>query len=243
MKLTDIGINENANETTERDVLPGGRTRVQESDVYDVRIDQAYMYEATSGSMQFVVEFVEMPTESFSHKERYTITSGRLKGQKSTYERDGKEVPLPSFTKATNLCKLVTGKPITAIDFEKKYVPIYNPETQKQEPTEMDVPMELIGKQLKIGLLKVRENKPVLVNKKWTDGPDEREVNEVEKVFDADGKTLSEQQAGTQAAFIERWKAKRQGKLEDRFKPVKQAQGTSVKTGAPAAPTKSLFED
>ena len=206
------------------------------------------MYEADSGSKQFVVEFMHVPTEDFTHRERYTLTSGRAKGQKNYYERNGKKIALPGFSQANNLVEIITGKDITQLDFDKRHIPIYNPTSGQREPTEMDVAMDLIGKVLKVGMVKVRKNKSIQVGSTWQDGPDEIEINEIEKNFTADGHTLTEAKAKADPTFIEKWKAKRVGEVIDTYKPIASsgapvAGAPPAPSGAPAAPAKSLFDD
>lgn len=242
MKLNDLAIENDIVE--EGDSLPAKRSWTQESGVYPVTVDLAYLKESQGGSKQLVVHFKEHPFGGFTIRQTFIMTSGRAKGQKNTYtDSDGNERMLPGMQHVNSLFQLTLGKPISDVDFEARTVPLYDYEQRAEVPTEVPVPLDLIGQELQIGVLKVEQNKRAQQNGSWVDTNEKQEINEIDKIFDADGRTLTEKKAGAEPVFVNQWRERNEGRTVQKYKPVAGA----ATPGAPPAPasggqTKSLFD-
>jgi hypothetical protein len=217
----------------------GGGSFTWESGVYDVVVDMAYLNESKGGAMGLTLTLLNGKKKL---KETLWITSGKAKGQKSTYiDQKGTKRPLPGYTQGLNLC-------MTAIDStledaahasEAKTINIYNFDAKKEQPTNMDhVMTNLIGKQVKVGVIKRIENKRGNDGSgKYIDLPETREVNVISQFFYADsGLSVMEKAKGeTDAKFITEWKKVNDGNTHNRVKKV------DAVTAGQSSGTKKLF--
>lgn len=222
----------------QRDTLGG--SFIRESGMYLATVDTAYVNEATSGAMGIVVIYKMEDGSEF--RDTQYVTSGREKGLKNYYEKDGKQIPLPGFTVINDLCILTTENELSQQDTEERVIKIYDSEAKKEVPTAVQCLSDVEGKQVWIGLQKVIDNKTQKNEGtgKYEPINEKREYNEVSKLFHAEQKlTVVEAVNGQDATFFDKWDKKNSG--VDRVKYVEQAGGGSA--GAPrrtsAAPTSS----
>lgn len=224
----------------ESDSLGGGGAA--ESGLYDLTIKVAYAITAKSEATGVVLVLQDASNKEYRFTEY--VTSGREKGCKNYYERDGEKHYLPGFNNINAVCLLAAGKELTDMDTEEKMVKVYDPAAKAEVPTKKEVLVDLIGKPITLGILKVIENKNVLNEStgKYVPTADTRTSNQLDKVFRTrDRLTVAEVRAeATEAAFYEAWGAKNTGVTKDKSKPV--AGGAGVPTGAVAGkPKTSLF--
>lgn len=237
----------------DRDVLPGQRApRVQESGAYPVRIDLAYMQDSPGGATAVVLHFEENVPGGFKHRETvyFTRRDGTTQYQD---KRTGEMRNLPGLNILNNLTKLLADKSLNQVQQEEKVIKLWDFDQMTEVPTKKQVLTELIGKELTIGLQKKRANKREQdANGKWVPTAEERLFNEVDKYFNKDGQTLTEQGAKEPGVFIDKWKAANEGKTKDEYVPVAGAtpQGTGGNGAAsptpaspPAGASKPLFSD
>lgn len=225
-----------------RDSLGG--FAVLDTDVYGGEIVLAYAGESSGGakSMTYHVKL----ENGQEYRETVYVTSGKAKGQKNFYEKNGKKYPMPGYVTANDIALLATGHALTDQEFEEKVVNLYNFEEKKELPTKVMVATSLLGKPIKLGIQKQIEDKNVKdANGNYVPSGETRETNVIDKVFHYDsGRTVSEitgkqEEAKFQASWLNRW----QGQTKDKSTG---ASGDG-KAGAPAAasgakaPTKSLF--
>lgn len=210
------------------DVLGGGGTI--ESGVYMAGIKNAYITQAASEAraLNLVLDL-----GGREYRETIYFTSGKAKGLRNYYERDGKKIPLPGFSVVNDLCLLATGKDLAAQDVEEKVVNVYDFDAKKEIPTKVPVITSLLGQKVQVGILEYRRNK----TKKGDDGAyhpisEERIVNEINKVFHHEtNKTVSEYvKKADDATFYDKWKDKNQGNRVEQYKDV---EGGNVKSGRP----------
>lgn len=228
------------------DVLGGGAVR--DSGIVDFTVKNAYVQPAASGAIGVVLTLVD--DNGVELRSTEYITSGREKGGKNFYERNGEKHFLPGFTLINDLALLTTGQSLTALEpqIEEKVVPIYNFEAQKEVPTKVPVIMPLIGQKVKAGVLRVTEDK----SKKADDGKyyptgETREKNELNKLFHAEtGMTVTEYKAkAEEASFMQAWADKNTGRVVDKTSkdgakaPAAMKGAGTPAAGAPARP--SLF--
>jgi hypothetical protein len=176
------------------------------------------------------------------------MTSGTAKGGKNYYEKDGEKFYLPGFNHANSLALLTCGKEISELDTETKVVNVYSAEAKSEVPTKVEMLMDLLGKEIIVGVLRQTVDK----TKKNDAGVYEptgetRDENEIDKLFRAkDRMTTAEIRAQAETAtFIDTWDAKHSGTVKMKAKGASGTPGAPKAAGAPAAaakkPTTSLF--
>lgn len=226
--------------TNEKDSLGG--VRALETNAYDFKIKLAYVIRAASEAMGVVLELETDKGEKLKVTEY--VTSGKEKGCKNYYERNGEKHYLPGFNNINSVCLLTVGKELKDMDHEEKQIPLYNKDAKAEVPTKVPVLVDLIGQDITLGVVREIHNKT-----KWNEATKTRDVvegtveqNAIDKVFRTrDRKTTNEIRGQVEEAiFYNQWLEKNAGKDRDKTKPVTST-GTGT-AGAPAAkPKQSLF--
>jgi hypothetical protein len=219
-----------------------------DSGLYNANISMAHITKSAGGAMGLVLTFKANDKEV---RQTLWMTSGTAKGCKNYYEKDGEKHYLPGFTHANALCLLTVGKEIGQMDTEVKVINLYSAEAKAEVPTKVDVLMDLIGREIIVGLIKqtVDKTKKNEATGQYEATGETREENEIDKFFRAkDRMTTAEIRAqAPEAVFINSWDQKWTGKVKDRAKgSVAGLPGVPKLGGAPAAaatkkPTTSLF--
>ena len=225
-----------------------GGFQAQETDIYQATIKNLYVTESSKGAM--AVTLIADLGGDKEYRETFYISSGREKGQKNYYEKNGKKYPLPGFTVVNDLCLIATEKELCELEPEEKVVKIYDPEAKEEVNKSVPVITEALGKKVALGILKQLENKNEKdANDNYVATAETKETNVVDKVFHPDLKvTVSEARKGEEATFWDAWLKRNQGQTRDR-REIKDGEsapkgkpGTPPKAGgAAAAPRKSLF--
>jgi len=218
---------------TEKDSLGAGAAPL-ESGLYPCIVTMAYLNKAASGALGLVIN-MRAPD---NHDVRQTLwmTSGTAKGAKNYYEKDGEKHFLPGFNHANSLCLLTTDKEVSAMDTEIKVVKVYSPEAKAEVPTKVEVLMDLLGKEILVGLIKQKVDKTVKNDAGFYMPTGEtRDENEIDKLFRAaDRMTTAEIRAKAEEAdFVNTWEAKWAGKTKDKSKGVTTGSGNSGVAGLP----------
>lgn len=209
-------------ETTE-DSLGGGFEPVP-SAVYDAVIKNMYVGESTSSKAKKITIIASAGGSEI--REDIWFTNG--KGENFYISKDEKKarLPLPGFTTIDDICLLVTGHPLSEAATEDKMVKIYNYTEKKDVPTQVPVLIDLIGKPIKLGVLRQIVNK----QKKGDDGkyhnvmvegkPETRAENTINKVFHAEtGRTVNEYRHEIETPeFMTAWKERNDGKDKNKVK-------------------------
>ena len=230
----------------ERDSV--GSSGPLESGLYAVNVSLAYLNKSQGGALGLTLH---LKTEA-GREVRQTLwmTSGTAKGCKNYYEdKQGIKHYLPGFIHANALALLTTGKEISALDTETKVVNAYSPEAKAEVPTKVEMIMDLLGKDIIVGLIKQTVDK---LKKNEATGiydptGETRDENEIDKFFRAkDRMTTAEIRGQAETpVFIETWEQKWAGKTRDRTKGSAPAGAPGMpKAATPAAskkPTTSLF--
>lgn len=228
--LANLSYQDNINE--EKDTL-GGSFSIPESDIYPATIKHAYLHTAKSGANAVVFEFGLHDGQN--HRETLYVTN-RL-GQ-NFYEKNGQRSYLPSFTNADAIALFATGKPLAEQKTQAKVINVYNAELQKEVPTEVPMLVELLDKQVKLGIIKEKAFKQQVntATGNYENTDEIRESASINKVFSIkDNRTVPEVRAEKpQAEFYQAWLEKWQGKINDKTLTTKPA----TKQAA-AAPKKS----
>lgn len=234
--LDVLKLGDDVTQEVEKDTLGGGGALA--TDLYKLTLKAAYFDQAKSKATSLNL-IMETPEGRRLNITEY-ITSGEAKGCKPYYEKDGKKFPLPGYSKMNTLCQLVTGKTIDQLSVEDKILKLYDFEERKEMNKSKKVIAELSGATIKAGVFKIIEDKKTKQGTEYVPTGETREVNEVSKFFNEEGKTLEEVTSGKDAGFAEEWVKAHQGKTKD--KSTKQAAGSVA--GAPtlggSAPTTTL---
>lgn len=217
----------------ERDSV-GGNGPV-ESGLYKSVINLAYLTKSGGGAIGLV-----LAAKSDTGREiRQTLwmTSGTAKGGQNYYlDKDGAKQYLPGFNLANSLALLTVGKELSDLGTETKVVNAYSPEAKAEIPTKVEMIVDLLGKDIIIGVIKqtVDKTKKNDATGVYENTGETRDENEIDKFFRArDRMTTAEIRAqATEAAFIDTWDAKWTGKTRDRSKGT----GAAGTAGAPKAP-------
>lgn len=229
----------------EKDSVGGGGP--VDSGIYPCVISMAHVIKSAGGATGLVLT---LKTEDAKEiRQTLWMTSGTAKGGKNYYEKDGQKHYLPGFTQANSLCLLAAGKEISAMDTETKVINMYSFEAKAEVPTKAEVLMDLLGKEIIVGIIKqtVDKTKKNDATGAYEATGEVREENEVDKFFRAkDRMTTAEIRAqAEEPVFIDTWEQKWAGKVKDRAKGAAAGlPGVPKLGGAPGAskkPTTSLF--
>ena len=223
-----------------KDTLGGGGPL--ESGLYLSTITLAYITKSTGGALGLVLN-----AKTDTNREiRQTLWMTNKQGQ-NYYERDGQKNYLPGFIIANSIALLSVGQELSDLDTETKVVNVYSYEAKAEVPTKVDMVMDLLGKQVYIGLIKQTVDKTQKNDAgAYVPTGDTREENDIDKIFRAsDMKTEAEIRAqAEEAAFAVTWKAKWTGVTRNKAKGTAGASGTAgAPKGATTAkkPATSLF--
>ena len=215
---------------------------VLDSNVYPSTVETAYINKSDGGALGLVCTF---KSGSKTIKQTFWMTSGTAKGCKNYYEdKNGEKKYLPGFIQANALALLTVGQEISALDTETKVIKAWNKDTKSEIPTKVEMLMDLVGKDIVIGLVKQTVDKTT----KADDGSyvatgETRDENEVDKFFRAsDNKTTQEIRDQVDATFINTWFKKWIGQTKNKAKGVAAGGTVGVfKTAASTKPKVSLF--
>jgi len=200
-----------------------------ESGVYDATVKMVYLNQSASEAVSFNV-ILEKSGGNFSElRENFWIKSGKAKGNKTYYTKDGKDYPLPGYSIANSMCVAITGESLSKCmeSAEKKTVNVWNPELKKEAPTERPVIMSLVGKPVKVAVHQVIEDRQAKNDKgEYVSTGTSRTVNQCKFFGNAEGKTAEEITNGEPAARFDKWAQKNTGTVVD--KSSKSKNGTSA---------------
>lgn len=191
----------------------GGGSFVKDSGVYLMRVEHAYVQESSGGALGINLSMKHSDENNTEFNTTVYITSGKAKGQKTYYEKNGKQFPLPGFTIIEDMCRLCTDgqKGVIQATKVKKTLEVYDHDQGKKLPKEVEVIEDLSKKIFKVALLKTSNNK-------YKAGQPTSEIverNEISCVFGRDERSLREVNAGSDPSFINKWKEKNEGTVKD----------------------------
>lgn len=224
-------------QAVDKDTLGGGKFTL-DSGVYEFTIKSMYPVKNKGGStsMQLVLETPDKklfnPSIYFMDKDGSTTTIG-------TYgENKGKKVHTFGFTQLDAICRIAVGKGLVEVSKSEEKKTVIKQFT-KDEKIQVDMYMDVIGKKITLGILETRVNKQAQDGTgKYVPINEERIENSISKIFSAEGFTQEElNKKIATPVFIEAWKEKYSGQLQDKYKTVA---GGAI-SGSPK-PTTNVFE-
>jgi len=207
-----------------------------ESGVYDATVKMVYLNQSASEAVSLNVILENSTGKEL--KESFWIKSGKSKGNKTYYTKNGKDYPLPGYSIANSMCVAITGDslPKCMDTAEKKTINIYNPELGKEAPTERPVLMGLVNKPVKVAVHQVVEDKQAKdASGNYVSTGDSRTVNECKFFGNMEGKTAEEITTKADAAKFDKWAEKNTGSVID--KTTANKNGNSAASIMGSAPT------
>lgn len=217
------------------DRLGGGGVR--ESGAYDGTIKLAYAGKASASNAQSLNVVIDLGGSEY--RETFWVTNKNGENFFLDKTDKNKKVPLPGYTMADDLCLLTTGFPLSEQNAAEKVISLYDYEQKKEVPTNAHVFLDLIGKQITVGLIKqtVDKTKKNDSTGKYDPTGETRDENVTEKFFHFESKrTVTEIRTGMdEATFYPKWVEKNAGKTRDRSKGKEGQTGAPGRPGAPPA--------
>lgn len=213
----------------------GGGYAPKPSGVYDGVIKVAYLSKSTGGAT--AVNLIVGIGDS-EYRETVYITN---KEGKNFYidKNDGTKHYLPGFSTINDIALLTAQRELSQLDTERKVVKLWNAEQAKEVPTEVECITAMHGKPIKLGILEEITFKQVKQGNEYVPTSEVRSSNVINKVFHpTNSKTVNECRAKAETAeFIDKWKAKWDGKPNDKTvgKTPQAATTGRTSTAAPSA--------
>lgn len=211
---------------------------ILESGLYKAKVTQAYATQSKGGASGLVVKFTIIQSDGSESFFNHTFWVTNKQGQVTYQDKKGNQHFLQGYVLADDLAIATAGKGITKLKAAKRTFEIYNFETKQPEPTEVDAYPEIMGKEVALGILKIRENKQVYSDGVYVATADEVFKNDIEKVFvikDGEIYTTTELEVGSTATFVEKWVESRKDYLRDRYKQV-SGSGSASSSGSATTP-------
>lgn len=194
----------------EKDVLGG--YKVPESGIYAAVINHAYTSESAAGAGAINFEFGLEDGTTFSETLYVTTKEG-----KNYYEKQGERNYLPSFLNADAIALFASNASLSEQKIQPKVINLYDWDKKQKVPTEVDMLVDLLGKTVKLGIIKEKLFKQAKnAQGKYEDTDEVIEKASISKVFsNKDHRTTSEVRSGAEAQFYEQWKDKWEGVTKD----------------------------
>lgn len=235
-KFTDEGL-ENVQETTSTGF------RVLDSNVYNGIVKMAYLFKSAGGALGVNLT-VTLPTEdNYEHTETIYITN---RNGDHFFVKDGKKFPLPGFTLVNELCNLAVGLPLAKLSTETKTIETFDYKEGGTVKKDVDAITQLCAPNVavKLGILKKKENKTVLVDGAYVPTADTRERNTIVKVWHAKtSKSYSEMVNNKEeATSMNNWLKKNQGVTKDTTTSNQAINESIAKTTTTSANPNTLFD-
>ena len=216
-----------------------------ESGVYDTTVKLVYLNQSPTEAVSFNIILEKNGGNNAELRENFWIKSGKAKGNKTYYTKDGKDYPLPWYSIANSMCVAVTGEslPKCMESAEKKTVKVWNPEQKKEAPTERPVIMSLVGKPVKVAVHQVIEDKQAKdASGNYVPTGETRTVNQCKFFGNPEGKTAEEIKNNKPAAMFDKWAKKNTGAVIDKSTKNKGSNSAADIMGSAPADTGSLFQ-
>lgn len=209
-----------------------GGFKLLDSDVYLATIKLAYATPTTKGGMNLNLE---LDIDGHTHQE--TLFVMNKKKENFYVTKDGNKNYYVGFNHANDIALFATGKNLSETKTEDKVIEVYNYDQQAKVPTKLPVLTDLLGKQVKVAIVKQVESKKKQVNGEWVATEETKETNKLDKVFSPkDNRTSNEVIAKKDTAeFMEKWLDKNKGTVKDNTSKATNS------TQPQAQPVASLF--
>ena len=152
--FSDIKIDETAKVSEDR--VGGGSSRVDATGCYDLIIKKAYLEEAKSGAVSFVLDLETEDGRSLRVQEWFT---NRDKESFYIDRNTGEKQFLPGFNKLRAIDFLITGEISPYPKAEEKTIKLYDYDARAELPTQRQVLTGWWGKMISVLAVKTLNNK------------------------------------------------------------------------------------
>lgn len=227
--LSNLQYNEEIQQ--EKDTLGG--FSLFESNIYEAIIKYAYLSQSASGAGAVNFEF-DIDGKTYTETLYVTNSQGS-----NIWNKNGKSGYLPSFLTADAISLFTNNKSLFEQKETTKEIELYDKEAGKKLPTKVPMLMDLVGKTVKLGIIKEKVFKQEKnANGNYVDTAETREINKIDKVFSAkDNRTVPEVRAEmSEAEFYKEWLNKYENQIVDKTQGKTPANSLDV-----SKPKKSLF--
>jgi len=227
------------------DTVGGSKFGPVESGIYAATIEYAYLKPTAGGSLGMHMEF--KLDDGSVYRESIYLTKRTGENFYVDKEDSSKKHFLPGYITADSIALLGAQKSISEMDTSDKIIKLYDFDQKKEIPTTVPMLTSLIGKTVKLGIIKRLEDKQVKSDEVDKNGKpvykkngETRIVNETDKVFHpTNNMTVPELRAkSTEATFYDSWKDRWDGKVDDKSTGT----GGSTPAGKAKPEVSSLFK-
>jgi|TARA_B100000929_G_scaffold269978_1_gene239859 hypothetical protein len=209
----------------------GGGSFLWDTDVYTCIIDMAYFDQSVGGAHSLNLTLMN---DADSKQLKQTVWFTNRKEEVHYVNKKGEKDYLPGYTLANNLALIITGEDINEAfeKSEKKMVNVYDFTERKEKPTEKDVATSLLGKRVKVAIIKQIVNKRVNDGTgKYVDSAETRDENQIKEFYfeDSDLTVVEKSKKATDAVMMPKWVERNKGKTLNRVKTVSAGTSTASK--------------
>lgn len=218
-----------------------GGFKIFETDAYPAVIKMAYAGQSANSKARSITLIADLTIGGSTAEYKTDIWITNKEDKNFYVDQDKKHQPLAGFTLVNDICQVTcNGKELSAMATQEKVVNIYNYDSKKDEPKAVPMLVELLGKPVILGIQKQKVNKQKKDgNGVYQDTAEEREVNELVKVFHSPSTlTVVEARRGIQVGeFYKNWVERNKGVTRDR-RTVKDGNGGNAgRSGRPNGAT------
>ena len=215
----------------------GGGSYLWDSGVYKTIVDMAYFDQSKGGAHSLNVTLLNEDGK----KLKQTIWFTNRKEEVHFVNQKGEKDYLPGYTLANNLSLIITGDDVNEAfeSSEKKMVNVYDFNEKKEKPTEKSVATSLLGKQIKVAILKQTVNKRVNDGSgTYVDSAETKDENQIKEFYfaDTDLTVVEKAKDAKEPLMMPKWADRNTGITLNR---VKEVVASTTSTAAPAG--KKLF--
>lgn len=197
----------------------GGGFIVHDTAVYPAKLIRAYGITSDRGSLGVVLEMnlfkdPNDDTKATRYNETLYVTD-QNQNNFYTSTKDGKNYMNTGWLLVDALALFATDGEAGLAELDTEEIFIKRTKDGKEVNVKAEAYPEMTDLEFNVAMLKVSKPKQVQVDGKWQDTEDMIEVNEITKVFDAEGFTILEWQAEqAEPVFIDKWEKQWAGKVK-----------------------------
>ena len=209
----------------------GGYT-VHETAVYPAKLARMYAHTADSGSIGVTLELDLFTNPDSEETKRMTKTLYVTNSEGKNYyeDKNGKNQMNTNWLMADAIAVFATNGEAGLGELETEEIFIKRTRDGAEVTEPVEAYPEVAGLDLNVAIMKVEGPKQKKVDGKWKDTDEIQLTNEIDRIFNEEGFTLLEWEAGTldEPEFINKWEKEWKGKTK-KVKP--KASTTSERTG------------
>lgn len=236
------GLSTPADVAEEKDTLGGGQYQV-DSGVYDALIEYAFVEKNDKGTL--MLHLGAKLDNGFDLKQRIALT--KRTGETFYTTKSGEKFPMSGFVVGEAIALFGAQKQLSELATKPSVVKLYSKEHKKEMPQEVPMITDLLNKPIKLGLKKIiKPSGSYDSDGKWVEDQSKTfTFNEIDKVFHPkSGLTVPEiRSKKTEPEFLEAWKAKWDGKVDDQTDGTAASADTASTTSGSESSVSSLFRN